>query len=172
MSARWRVRPPGLAIVVLATAVLTGAVGCSPVAQSSPPERSLVVRLADGTEAARLALPDDGRFALRYRNSLYGSVAEERFVVDGARATLVELAADELAVLEEYYAADTATSADGGDPRAWVAAPRNAVSFSSLQIAATDRGERTLLVEGHDPLELWELVTHGAPTVVVEVDPT
>ena len=42
---------------------------------------------------------------MSYRNSVYGTLAEERYrVAADGRFALVELAADQLAVLEEYYA--------------------------------------------------------------------
>jgi hypothetical protein len=83
---------------VLAAGLL--GVGCA-VASPGP---AVTVRDGDGALLARVSLPA-AEFAVSYRNSLYGTRAEERYrVVDGGRFGLVELAADQLAVLEEYYA--------------------------------------------------------------------
>ena len=64
----------------------------------------LVIRGHDGGVLASMPLAG-ARFAVSYRNSIYGTMAEERYAVlpDG-RYRLVEIAADQLAVLEEYYA--------------------------------------------------------------------
>jgi hypothetical protein len=159
---RWRGRTGGLTIaagiVVLlgAGAVLAGSQG-----------RELVVRGFDGSELARVELPSHGRFTLRYRNSVYGSLVEERFVVTTeGRLRLVGLAADELAVLEEYYAVDRpAVRQPAGSSTAWEAEPSLTVEQEAILIAATDLGERTLLVDGASPLELWRLVDDAAPSV-------
>ena len=164
---RWRGRSGGLTIAA-ALVVLLGA-GAADAGGRAP---ALVVRGSDGTALARIELPPDGGFALRYRNSLYGSLVEERFVVtaDG-RLRLVGLAADELAVLEEYYAIDRpAFRPPLGVPRAWQAEPPVTVEEDAILIAATDLGERTLLVDGAPPLELWRLVDDAAPSVWLEVD--
>ena len=132
----------------------------------------LLVRHNDGSVAARYRLPDGAGVTLRYRNSLYGSVAEERFRVHAGRLRLVELAADERAVLEEYYVTDGASQpAPPDDARQWRASPADAVSLDTLAVAATDLGERTLLVAGHPPLELWRLVDDPSPTVTLELHP-
>ncbi|MPZ52737.1 MAG: hypothetical protein GEU79_08385 [Acidimicrobiia bacterium] len=132
----------------------------------------LTIRDAEGGALlASVPLPADGAVALRYRNSLYGSLAEERFTItDDGELQLVQLASDELAVLEEYYAIATpAWRAADDDRRAWLAEPALAMTTEQLRIAATDLGERTLIVEGEEPLPLWEL--QGAdPTVVLGVE--
>jgi hypothetical protein len=164
---RWRGRTGGLTIAAVMV-VLLGA-GAAVAGNRAP---ALVVRGSDGTPLARVELPLDGSFALRYRNSLYGSLVEERFLVstDG-RLRLVGLAADELAVLEEYYAIDRpAVRQPGGRSRAWEAEPPLTVEETAILIAATDLGERTLLVTGAPALELWRLVDDAAPSVWLEVD--
>jgi len=164
---RWRGRIGGLTIAAVMV-VLLGA-GADVAGNRAP---ALLVRGSDGTSLARVELPPDGSFALRYRNSLYDSLVEERFLVlaDG-RLRLVRLAADELAVLEEYYAIDRpAVRPAGGASRAWEAEPPLTVEEAALLIAATDLGERTLLVTGAPPLELWRLVDDAAPSVWLEVD--
>jgi hypothetical protein len=113
---------------------------------------------------ARVALPESGEFALRYRNSLYRSIAEERFnVTDDGRIMLTALAADELAVLEEYYAIDEPAIEAGGGARQWVAPPAQTVELRSLRVAA-------LLVKGHPPMELWRFVDDADPSVLLEVE--
>lgn len=168
MKDRWRARNVGLAIIlsVAAIAALTWS------ALSADGRTALVIRLPDGTELDRLTLHEGDGFALRYRNSVYRSLVEERFQITAdQRIRLVELAADELAVLEEYYAIDEpAQPARSGDARAWVAEPALDVTLTSLTVAATDLGERTLLLDGRPALDLWGLVEDGAASVVLEVD--
>jgi hypothetical protein len=166
MKDRWRARTAGLAVILAAAAVA----GLAWSASSAEARPVLAIRLPDGTQVARVPLGPEGEFTLRYRNSLYGSLVEERFAlgVDG-RIELLEVAADELAVLEEYYAIDgPALPSAGSDARAWRAPPGNAVSVRELIVAATDLGERTLLVDGRPPIELWRLVEDGAASVILE----
>ena len=80
MTDRWRGRrAAGLAGVLLLALATGGSVAAS--RPQSDPQRWLVVRDVSATELARVPLPSSGRFGLRYRNSLYGSLVEERFVV-------------------------------------------------------------------------------------------
>lgn len=97
---RWRGRVGGLTIAIVVIVALT----------SRPAERgapaTLVVSAYDGSPLARVTLLADGEFTLRYRNSIYGSLVDEEFVITAeGRMRLTGLAADELAVLEEYYRA-------------------------------------------------------------------
>lgn len=117
-----------------------------------------------------VALPDSG-FSLRYRNSVYGSLAEERFeVTDEGRIRLRELAADDPAVLTEYYRlADAPNRAPHGEVLAWVGVPEHGLVMDELPLAATERGERTLLVQGERPVNLWQLVPNGVPGIVLGV---
>jgi hypothetical protein len=162
MPGRWRGRIASLAILaVLGPFALTAAA-----ARTDP---TLVVRGPDERVLAELRLPD-ASFTLRYRNSLYGSLAEEDFVVDGAgRIQLVGLAADELAVLEEYYAIDRPAWRAEGGARTWRADPARAVTIENLIVAGTDLGQRTLLVDGQAPLALWRLVDDRSPSVELSV---
>lgn len=163
MIRRWRGRSAGLAILAVLVLPLVAVAG-------SRSQMALVIRGPDDAVLARVALPD-GEFTLRYRNSLYRSLAEERYRItdDGAMA-LTGLAADELAVLEEYYAIDDpARRAESGE-RAWVADPARPVVVEELIVAATDLGRRTLLVDGGEPVELWRLVDDASPSVHLEVD--
>lgn len=152
------------------------AVGFAAMLSGSPPigapqsSWQLVVRAANDEVLLREPLPG-GRFTLRYRNSVYGSLAEERFAIDAhGRMVLVELAADEAAVLDEYYIAQRPTPADPGDARLWRAAPRAPQELDQIPMAATEHGGRTLVVEGR-PLPLWQLVGDGPPTITLEVEP-
>jgi hypothetical protein len=165
-----------LAAVVLAgAAVLVGAgaaaTTATPAAGGDGP--AVVVRTPDGDVLAAVPLAGD-RFAVGYRNSVYTTLAEERYrVLPDGRFDLVEIAADQVAVLEEYYAVPGAPRpAPPGDRRAHVAEPdpaRSAV-FDVLNIAATDLGERTLYVPGAAPVPIWRLVTGQDPTVLLEVE--
>jgi hypothetical protein len=151
-------------------AILMLGVAAAAVGRTAP---ALRVALPDGREVASVRLPDDGTLALRYRNSLYGTLAEERFVAtDDGRLRLVALRAEQLAVLEEYYAIDAPARRIGTDGLAWEAEPAALVPpIETLRVAATDRGERTLLVPGQQPVELWRFVDDAAPSVMLEVEP-
>jgi hypothetical protein len=130
------------------------------------PVSSLLVETPGGRIVASVALPPDGAFTLRYRNSLYGTPAAEDFVVTDGAIHLVGLRAEQLAVLEEYYAISSPARRDpaGGD---WWAEPAHRPVIQALQLAATDLGERTLHVSGATPVELWRLVDDGAPHLVL-----
>jgi hypothetical protein len=130
----------------------------------------VTVRDPGGTLLAQVPLAGDG-FAVGYRNSVYGTRAEERYRVDADEGfVLVELAADQLAGLEEYYAVPgPVRPAPDADRRDWVARPGGTAEFTDLVIAATDLGERTLYVPGHPPVPLAPLATSG-PTVVLDVE--
>jgi len=129
----------------------------------------LVVRGPDRTVLARLPLATGG-FTLRYRNSVYRSTAEEHYAVGPEGSIeLRSLAADELAVLEEYYAIDEPAHASTSGARAWTAEPARPVVLASLTVAATDLGRRTLLIDGQPALELWHLVRDESPSVYLVV---
>jgi len=161
-----------VALLVVTTALAGGALA---VAASGNGEQSVTVRTANGELIARVPLRGD-RFAVSYRNSVYGTFAEERYRVEpDGRFELVEIAADQTAVLEEYYAVPGAPRpAPDGDRRAYVADPdpdRPAV-FGVLNIAATDLGERTLWVPGSPPVPVWQRVVSENPTVLLEIEET
>lgn len=169
MADRWRGRAAGLAAGLLLAAAFGLALTAA--ADRSAEDRRLAVTDAHGAVLASLPLPGDGRFTLHYRNSLYRSTAEERFAVTPERQLALEqLAADELAVLDEYYGALETQRAAGGDTRQYVGRPALRVVLDELTIAATDRGRRTLDVPGHPPLELWRLVTDSDPSVTLRVE--
>jgi hypothetical protein len=133
----------------------------------------VTVRAPDGELIARLPLDGD-TFAVSYRNSIYTTLAEERYRVNpDGRFELVEIAAEQLAVLEEYYAVpDPPRPAPAGDRLAYVVEPdpaRPAV-FDDVRIAATDLGERTLIVPGQPPVPIWQLVVSDNPTVILDIE--
>jgi len=154
-------RLAGLAVVALLALAMASAV-----AMARDGTRWVVVRDAAGVELARTALPPSNEFALRYRNSVYESIAEEHFRVVGGHLRLAELAADELAVLEEYYTAVGAVHNEAGAGRTWrVAVERPSIALP-LHVQATALGERTLLV-AESEIALWRLVAGRDGTLVV-----
>jgi hypothetical protein len=163
MPRGWRARGGAIGASILACLLLGGAT------LGHAPGHVLTVRDEAGADLAQLALPADGAFTLRYRNSVYGSTAEERFVADGAAFRLVALAAREVAVLDEYY--ELAGGPRRGGRLGWVGAPEQRVVLETLRVAATDLGRRTLVVEGSAPLALWKLAADEAPTVVLTIEP-
>jgi hypothetical protein len=139
---------------------------------SIPPTAWLAVRGPDDVLIARAPLSEGATVALRYRNSLYRSIAEERFAVERGELVLVSLAAQELAVLEEYYRiAGPARRDDGRGELGWSARPEQMVRLQELRVAATDLGRRTLIVPGLPPVELWRVVDDRRPTVTLTVEP-
>ncbi|MGY1723487.1 hypothetical protein [Blastococcus sp. SYSU DS0533] len=135
--------------------------------------RAVTVRAPDGVVVARVPLDGDA-FSVAYRNSIYRTLAEERYrVLPDGRFELVQLAAEQVAVLEEYYAVPGAPRpAPPGDRMAYVVPPdpgRPAV-FDELNIAATDLGERTLHVPGAEPVPIWQLVVTDDPTVILDIE--
>jgi len=175
---RWPVTVPPVAAVVLVealrvVAVLVGAGVAVATAAAGDGGPAVVVRTPDGEVVASVPLTGD-RFAVGYRNSVYTTLAEERYrVLPDGRFVLVELAAEQVAVLEEYYAVPAAPRpAPAGDRLDHLAEPdpaRPAV-FERLNIAATDLGERTLYSPGAEPVPIWRLVTGEDATVLLEIE--
>jgi hypothetical protein len=164
---------PAAVVLVLGLLGAGAAAGIAAAAgqQDRTAEWTLSISNDDGELAA---VPvDGGSFAVSYRNSIYGTVAEERYEIQpGGSYLLVQLAADQLAVLEEYYAVPGAPEpAQSGDRRSWVAAPdpSHPAAFTRLSVAATDLGRRTVHADGAPPLELWTLVGDGDPFVTLEL---
>ncbi len=157
---RWRGRRlAGLAVVVLLLGLTVAAV-----AARDGGERWIVVRDGTGAELTRAVLPASGELAMRYRNSVYESLAEEHFQLAGDHLRLVELRADELAVLEEYYTAVGASRSTG--PRAWRIAVERPPIALPLRVQATELGQRTLLADDGE-IELWRLVAGRDDTLVI-----
>jgi hypothetical protein len=162
-----------VAVVTLVALASSGAPAAELAAAHEEAAQVIVIRSEGGDMLATVPL-NGARFAVSYRNSIYGTFAEERYVVlpDG-RYRLVEVAADQLAVLEEYYAVPGAPRrAAETDRREWVAPPHPARPsiFETLSLAATDLGERTLHVSGEPPLELWRLVEDRNPFVALHIE--
>lgn len=160
---RWRGRGlAGLAALALLAAALTGAVG---VARDGD-ARWLVVRDAGGAELARAALPASGEFVLRYRNSVYHSLADEHYRASGGHLELVRLSAEELAVLEEYSTAVGGVRDAPASDLAWsVAVDRPPIELP-LRVQATALGERTLLT-ADGAIALWRLVAGRDESLVI-----
>ncbi|HJP71341.1 MAG TPA: hypothetical protein VJ975_06440 [Candidatus Limnocylindria bacterium] len=160
MKDRWRGRrAAGLAVVVLLGTLIAAAAAS---ARDSGPW--LVVRDDAGDELARMPLPASHELTLRYRNSIYHSLAEEHFRVSGDDLDLHALDAQELAVLEEYYGAFGATREDGD--MGWSVQVERPPVALPLRIQATALGERTLIVDGRET-SLWRLVAGRDDTVVI-----
>jgi hypothetical protein len=115
----------------------------------------VVARDADGGVVAEAALPSDGRFALTYRHSVYKSPAEERFrAVDGG-FVLDSIASPNAQVLDYYELDGTRTRENG----VWVLHPDRKARFDTMPLAATRRGQRTL-VAGDRHLRLYGHAVH------------
>lgn len=161
------------AVAVLASLSSLGVLTPGLAAQEDGAARAIVIRGHDGDVLASMPL-QGRRFAVSYRNSIYGTMAEERYTVltDG-RCLLVGIAADQLAVLEEYYAVPgPPRRAAETDRREWFAPPDPArpLVLETLSIAATDLGKRTVHAPGQPPVELWRLVEDGHPFVVLDIE--
>lgn len=159
--------------LLAALAVIAVAGGVGTVAASGEGGQAVTVRRPDGALIARVPLDGD-TFAVGYRNSIYRTLAEERYrVLPDGRFELVELAAEQVAVLEEYYAVPGAPRpAPRGDRLDFVVEPdpsRPAV-FETLRIAATDLGERTLFVPGAEPVPIWQRVVTEDPSVILDIE--
>ena len=160
---RWRGRRvAGLAVLALVAAATLAAVALGRGGGAG----WIVVRDANGTELARVALTPANAFAMRYRNSVYQSNAEEHFRVQEGHVDLVALAADELAVLEEYYAAIGAIRDRPGSTLVWSVGVERPPIALPLRVQATTLGERTLLV-GDGELSLSRLVAGRDDTLVI-----
>jgi hypothetical protein len=161
----------GVAAAVLGVSAL-GVAGLAPAAEdgasSGPP--AVVVRDDAGEVLASVPLRR-GRFAVSYRNSIYGTLAESRYVaMPRGRFRLTHVAADQRAVIEEYYALPGPRRTGAGDRRTWVIEPARSMTFDDLSIAATDLGERTLHAPGQPPVRMWRLVDDDDPIVTLAIE--
>lgn len=160
---RWRGRRRAdVAVIVLLASAMAGAAAMA----RDDGSRWVVVRDRDGAELARAAISSSDGFALRYRNSVYKSIAEEQFEVEGDHLNLVELRADELAVLEEYYTAVGATRSELRSGLTWRIGVERPPIRLPLHVQATALGKRTLLTPDEEVL-LWRLVADRDDTLVV-----
>lgn len=174
---RWRGRATGLAIVAfvatasaLAAGLAAFSPGTPPLGAGAPvPAWQLAIGATNGEVLLRVPLPD-ARFRLRYVNSLYGSLAEERFEI-GPRGSivLVELAADKPAVLDEYYSTVRPRPANPADSRRWRALPATPLTIKELVVAASQNSRRTLVVGGQ-AIPLWQLGGDGPPMVILRAE--
>jgi hypothetical protein len=158
--------------VVLAVALVAGVLAAVVLVDRHRPS-AVTVRAPDGALIARVPLSGD-TFAVGYRNSVYTTLAEERYrVLPDGRFELVELAAEQTAVLEEYYAVPGPPRPARADDRLTYVVdpdPARPAIFDDLRIAATDLGERTLFVPGHAPVPIWERVVTDDPTVILDIE--
>ncbi|MBA2633086.1 MAG: hypothetical protein H0U86_08825 [Chloroflexi bacterium] len=159
---RWRGRR--LAGLALAAFLAVAGVGAIAMASDRGPGW-IVVRDSGGVELARASLPPSAEFSMRYRNSVYRSFAEERFRVTDDHLEIVELRAQELAVLEEYYTAVGAVENPASSLRWRITVDRPPVALP-LRVQATALGERTLVTADAE-IALWRLVAGRDDTVVV-----
>jgi hypothetical protein len=93
-------------------------------------------------------------------------MAEESFTVDDGRLRLVELRAEELAVLEEYYTATGAVRDVDDGAFAWRAVVERPPVELPHHLRATALGRRTLIT-GDQEITLWRLVAGRDDTLVV-----
>lgn len=111
---------------------------------------AVVARDGGGREVASAALPADGRFALTYRHSVYRIAAEERFRATDGGFVLDSIASRDGRVLD-YYELDGTRSREGS---LWVLRPDRPARFTTMPLAATRRGQRTL-VTGTERVPLY-----------------
>jgi hypothetical protein len=102
---------------------------------------SVVALDGEGRAVAGAALPADGRFALTYRHSVYKASAEERFKATDGGFILDAIASRDGRVLD-YYELDGDRTREG---ELWVLHPYEPARFNTMPLAATRRGQRTLV---------------------------
>ncbi|MDA0182287.1 DUF1850 domain-containing protein [Solirubrobacter phytolaccae] len=133
-----------------ATILARGAlVGAALVAAGCGAGPAVVARDGAGHEVASAALPASGEFALTYRHSVYKTAAEERFRATDGGFVLDSIASRDGRVLD-YYELDGARTREGA---LWVLRPDRPARFETMPLAATRRGQRTLVAgTRHVPL--------------------
>ncbi len=115
----------------------------------------VVARDGEGGVVAHAALPQDGRFALTYRHSVYEAPAEERFrAVDGG--FVLDSIASPNAQVIDYYEIEGTRSREG---ELYVLRPDRPARFVTMPLAATRRGQRTL-VAGDQRRPLYGQAVH------------
>jgi hypothetical protein len=105
-----------------------------------------VVVVADerGRPVASVPLPGSGRFALRYRHSVYHAEVTETFAAAGDGFRLVAVASPSEAVLDYYELEGRRTAGRGWRRLEPAATPR----LTSLPLVASELGRRTLEAGG------------------------
>jgi hypothetical protein len=121
---------------------------------------AVVVADERGREVARVRLPASGRFALRYRHSVYRAEVTETFAAGADGFRLVTIASPSEAVLD-YYQLEGRRAASGP---LWRLEPAASLALASLPLVATDVGRRTLVV-GDRQVPLF--AAGGAPAHLV-----
>jgi hypothetical protein len=147
-----------LAGAALLVAVAAAALVAVPWRDAGDP--AVVVADERGRELAAVPLPPSGRFALRYRHSVYRAEVTETFAASGDGFRLVAVASPNEAVLD-YYELEGRRGRDGGWRRL---EPDASPSLHALPLLATEVGRRTLVVEDRR-LPLFE--PGGAPARLV-----
>ena len=118
-------------LVLLGLAALAGCGG----------EPAVVALDGEGRAVASANLPRDGAFSLTYRHSVYEVAAEERFHATDRGFQLDAIASRDGRVLD-YYELDGTRTREG---ETWVLHPREPIRFRTMPLAATRRGQRTLV---------------------------
>jgi hypothetical protein len=121
---------------------------------------AVVVADEQGRRVASLPLPAAGRFALRYRHSVYRAEVTETFALTPGGFQLVAVASPSDAVLD-FYDLEGRRRSDGRWRRL---EPTGTPSLASLPVLATEVGRRTLVV-GDQTLPLF--TEDGAPAHLV-----
>jgi hypothetical protein len=111
---------------------------------------AVVVADERGREVASVPLPEEGRFALQYRHSVYQAEVTETFAVTDGGFRLVAISSPSEAVLD-YYELEGRRVADHG----WRLEPVGTPRLESLPLLATEVGRRTL-VAGDRRVALFE----------------
>jgi hypothetical protein len=121
---------------------------------------AVVVADERGRELVRIRLPASGRFALRYRHSVYRAEVTETFAAGDGGFRLVTIASPSEAVLD-YYQLEGRRAASGP---LWRLEPAASPRLASLPLVATEVGRRTLVV-GDRQVPLF--ASGGAPAHLV-----
>jgi hypothetical protein len=131
-------------VAAAAAAVVAAGLAAAAGRPRAAPEPAVVVADERGRELARAELPASGRFALSYRHSVYRAEVTETFAADGDRFRLVAVASPSEAVLDYYELAGRRRSQAEG----WLLEPAATPELASLPLLASERGRRTLVVDG------------------------
>jgi hypothetical protein len=143
-----------LGVAVVAAAATVAAIG----GDGGGP--AVVVADERGREVASVPLPEGGRFALRYRHSVYRAEVTETFAAGDGGFRLVTIASPSEAVLD-YYELEGRRAATGA---LWRLEPAASPRLASLPLVATEVGRRTLVV-GDRQVPLF--ASGGAPAHLV-----